>query len=292
MRVSYIILVAGLIIGLVTGETSDTKGNSQGAPDSNLRGRKLARVPVAYYFGYEECEREWESGRYPCTSDGVRRFENSFSYDNMCNNKYPWNGSWQRSCRDGAKDLISDKKDECFASTPQCQGFGEDIADGIIATHCHFNSKSSGGSRKKWPEDCKDIAKKDCKQEVSDTSNYSCRIPSRSQISRYKDECDELVDDYLGVGSTTPGTTNPNPNPVRFDEYSAACRLGNGSDGSQENAFKKYYNQSYSQCKRKCANDRNCDGFEYRTDGKCEIWHMYPSKTSSFKPDYTCAKKN
>ena len=102
----------------------------------------------ASYYGYYAAQDYWDNGKYKCLSDDVASFESSIRRKNICEKQYSNNKSFIAACHDGINAYIKEREDKCFASTDECEGFGETIADGVIATHCVLSSLKSSG--RKW----------------------------------------------------------------------------------------------------------------------------------------------
>ena len=101
----------------------------------------------AYYYGYNEASRFWSKGPYKCLADDVQRFESDIRREPICEDQYPESAAFIHVCNDGINDYVEEREEKCFATSDECEDFGETVADGIIATHCVLLGLTSG---RKW----------------------------------------------------------------------------------------------------------------------------------------------
>lgn len=252
------------------------------AADSENR-RKLQIT--AYYYGYNEAKKTWKSRNYKCTSDDVKSFKGRMSNSEICEDQYYLNNKFIKACNDGIDDYVDDKEKECFASVDECEGFGETIAQGIIATHCVLSSFSKSKGRK-WPQECKDIGIKQCKKDVTNPKKYPCKpLPSDNQYKRLAELCEDEVNAYLSGPAPSPTPDKP-PGSPKYKMYSnTAC-------GS--NVQYRYEDKSLGWCKDRCLSSNKtdgCFGYDYDEDkdgGRCRILLDYRSISRKSKKGVDC----
>lgn len=76
--------------------------------------------------------------------DDVQQFESDIRRKPICEDQYPKNPDFIHVCNDGINDYIEEREEKCFATSDECEDFGETVADGIIAIHCVLLGQTSG----------------------------------------------------------------------------------------------------------------------------------------------------
>lgn len=146
--------LAGIIFVAIAAPFSLGEGAEQVQTNHNLRpaadageqqGRKLQLT--AYYYGYDQAEKKWNNGSYKCLADDVQKFESDIRGKPICEEQYPKNADFIHVCNDGINAYIKEREDKCFATSDECEDFGEAVSDGIIAMYCTLPGMTSG---RKW----------------------------------------------------------------------------------------------------------------------------------------------
>ena len=101
----------------------------------------------AYYWGYDRAEKYWKNGSYKCLADDVQEFESDIRSEPLCEKQYKANSDFIHKCNDGINAYIEEREEKCFATSDECEDFGETVSDGIIATYCVLIGATSG---RKW----------------------------------------------------------------------------------------------------------------------------------------------
>lgn len=129
--------------GAGTGNGPLRPGNNNNVERQNKRNLQIS----AYYYGYNEASQFWSKGPYKCLADDVQQFESDIRREPICEEQYPKNADFIHVCNDGINDYIEEREEKCFATSDECEDFGQTVADGIIATHCVLTGLTSG---QKW----------------------------------------------------------------------------------------------------------------------------------------------
>ena len=127
-----------------------TGGNGPLRPGSNNNDERQQQRNLqltAYYYGYNAASDFWSKGPYKCLADDVQQFESDIRRKPICEDQYPKNADFIHVCNDGINDYIEEREEKCFATSDECEDFGQTVADGIIATHCVLTGLTSG---QKW----------------------------------------------------------------------------------------------------------------------------------------------
>lgn len=225
------------------GKISNLRSGEAGANTGDNNNERKLQIS-AYYYGYGEAQNMWNKGKYKCTSDDVQAYESSIRKKPICEEQYKQNSSFIRACNDGINDYIEEREKKCFASVDECEGFGQTIADGIIATHCVLIGATSSG--RKWPRSCKNIAIKQCEDIVKNSKNYPCKPPSGSQEKRLAALCEPEVEAYLSGPA-------PSPTPKGWDRCAAISSTSKCKDCCKDEEDKKNQVckcQNYAGCPR------------------------------------------
>ena len=129
--------------GAGTGNGPLRPGNNNNDEHQNKRNLQIS----AYYYGYNEASKFWSKGPYKCLADDVQQFESDIRRKPICEDQYPKNPDFIHVCNDGINDYIEEREEKCFATSDECEDFGQAVADGIISIHCVLLGQTSG---RKW----------------------------------------------------------------------------------------------------------------------------------------------
>ena len=141
-----IVLVAALATVASAGAEEQIAGNGPLRPGNNNEHQRNLQIS-AYYYGYNEASKFWSKGPYKCLADDVQQFESDIRRKPICEDQYPKNPDFIHVCNDGINDYIEEREEKCFATSDECEDFGETVSDGIIAMHCQLVGLTSG---QKW----------------------------------------------------------------------------------------------------------------------------------------------